>query len=254
MSKLTDRESVILDDLWSNHVYFIDKSLSYSQPGIEWAIKESGNTLDRKHIQVRVSLDFCWKRLIYNEEYLTNRRRAGHCQTQENQIRDTADKSERIYISSLKKSLRIQFPPDLNFCPDISAPRKRVPRILCSLKRSLEDLVKRKEISEAILKGLADVLSEGKLFESDSLALSPPILNSNEISTQEQNGLEFMTTATTSQRIADTSANKALLKNVDKDSVSKPNGRITPSVFRSKFKLSESDYKNLQVSLIFIIV
>ena len=52
MNGITDREAVILNAIWHNHVYFIDPSYSYSQPLLDWAIKESNNLLNRKRIQV----------------------------------------------------------------------------------------------------------------------------------------------------------------------------------------------------------
>ena len=57
MDQLTDKERVILDELWENHTYFVHKSFDYSQAAIEWAINVSDNTLDRPTIQVIFIVD-----------------------------------------------------------------------------------------------------------------------------------------------------------------------------------------------------
>jgi len=49
---LTEFECKILNLLWSNHCYFVDKTYTYCQPLIEWAIKASNSTLNRERIKV----------------------------------------------------------------------------------------------------------------------------------------------------------------------------------------------------------
>jgi len=52
MDGLTEREIVILDELWGMHGYFIDSSYNYNQVLLDWAIEQSNHFLSRKRIQV----------------------------------------------------------------------------------------------------------------------------------------------------------------------------------------------------------
>ena len=49
---LTTPESVILNVMWINHGYFVDKTYSYCQALIAWAIEESNFMLNRERIRV----------------------------------------------------------------------------------------------------------------------------------------------------------------------------------------------------------
>jgi hypothetical protein len=101
--------------------------------------------------------------------------------------------------------------------------------------------------SDATLEGLTDVLSGDKVFKSDPLARPPHNLNHiiSEVSTQLQNGFKSVTADNTSWEIVNICENK----NVQKSYIPKPKKRPTASFFCSIFKLSRSEYKNLQVSL-----
>src|SRR5271169_5412425 len=48
----TEFERKILNLLWCNHCYFVDKAYTYCQPLISWTIKASNSTLNRERIKV----------------------------------------------------------------------------------------------------------------------------------------------------------------------------------------------------------
>ena len=56
MKGFTELESLILDELWNNHVYFVHRRYTYTIPLIAEAIKKSENTLDEKRIEVHMLL------------------------------------------------------------------------------------------------------------------------------------------------------------------------------------------------------
>jgi len=53
MPTFSERELAILEKLWENHGYYLDKTFAYCQPLIIWAINESKYTLTRQRIKVR---------------------------------------------------------------------------------------------------------------------------------------------------------------------------------------------------------
>jgi len=54
-SALSNLESAILNAVWINHGYFVDKTYSYRQALIiAWAIEESEFTLNRDRIKVEL--------------------------------------------------------------------------------------------------------------------------------------------------------------------------------------------------------
>ena len=56
MAPLSTHETTILNLLWNNHGYFVDKTYSYCQALIAWAIEESKFTLNREKIRVKFRL------------------------------------------------------------------------------------------------------------------------------------------------------------------------------------------------------
>ena len=81
-------------------------------------------------------------------------------------MRKTAALCEARYIRLLKRSTWIEIPSELDLCPEIQAPKRKVPVILRSFKGELENNAENFSASVDMLKDLTSVLSSEELSTS----------------------------------------------------------------------------------------
>ena len=155
-------------------------------------------------------------------------------------IRNTAEKCEEAYISSLKEKINIQFPSELKVRPDIRAPQKRTPRVLRSVTRSLKDNLEMQLRSTTILQEVNDVIVDGQI--------SPNTLSSSNPLSHPESQNSFTRDSKNKTIPCHNNEHQPNLKESEEGCIPKPKGKITPSIFKLTLNLSDSEYENLQVS------
>ena len=152
MSELTALETSILDQVWNCHVYFVHKRFKYSQPVLDWAIKESGNTLDRDRIKVTiVSLELMRR----GQRYLRNRRRYNSSLLKAEFMRRNAEDCESKFTSAFQPKV----PSELNTLPSRKLPAEDIPAFQ-SLRTSLMNKV---EFQSATMELTRDIFQSSPL-------------------------------------------------------------------------------------------
>ena len=154
------------------------------------------------------------------------------------QIRGTAELCEARYIGQLKRSIPIEIPSELNLCPDIQAPKRRIPAHFRSFKRDLESHIESISASADTLKHLTSVPLSEDIYISMSKVLRPAKYLNSTKSHQIPEDHEI-------PRGMDIDSHNP--DNNDTLCIPRPNGKIKPSVFRTCLGLSSLQYEDAQV-------
>ena len=81
----------------------------------------------------------------------------------QHKMKGTAELCEARYIRRLKRSTQIEIPSELNFCPEIQAPKRKEPAVLRSLRGELERNVETLSASADIFKDLTSAIPSEEL-------------------------------------------------------------------------------------------